>query len=136
MQSVRGLNIIIFRGEGGRELLGDTLRSRGATVHYAEVYRRTVPLFGRQALRSYFEEGTVDLVMITSGEGLRNLIAMCGPPIPSQLREVPLLVGSQRLQEEARGMPFQTILAARDPSDESMFKALCAWARERARHNN
>ena len=41
----------------------------------------------------------------------------------------------QRL-EEARGMPFQTILAARDPSDESMFKALCAWARERARHNN
>ena len=80
MQSVRGQNIVIFRGEGGRELLGDTLRTRGATVHDAEVYRRSLPVFDPQTVRSYFEGGQVELVTITSGEGLRNLITMCGPP--------------------------------------------------------
>ncbi len=43
LRDVRGQNIIVFRGEGGRERLKEVLEERGARVTYAECYRRVRP---------------------------------------------------------------------------------------------
>ena len=43
LQEVSGKRIIIFRGDGGREVLGDNLIARGASIEYAECYRRSRP---------------------------------------------------------------------------------------------
>ena len=40
LADVAGRRIVIFRGDGGRELLGDALAARGAAVENAEGYRR------------------------------------------------------------------------------------------------
>ncbi|GBL32270.1 uroporphyrinogen-III synthase [Methylophilaceae bacterium] len=43
MNDIKNKKIVIFRGEGGRETLAETLRARGAEVTYAECYTRTFP---------------------------------------------------------------------------------------------
>lgn len=43
MQHIAGQSVVVFRGEGGRELLGDTLKAQGARVEYGECYRRVAP---------------------------------------------------------------------------------------------
>ncbi len=43
LSRLAGRRVVIVRGEGGRPLLGDELRARGADVVYAEVYRRSRP---------------------------------------------------------------------------------------------
>ncbi|WP_296815495.1 uroporphyrinogen-III synthase [Thiobacillus sp.] len=43
LQAVAGRQVVIVRGVGGRALMADTLRARGADVHFMECYRRTCP---------------------------------------------------------------------------------------------
>jgi len=135
MQTVRGRRIVIFRGEGGLELLSETLQARGAAVEYAEVYRRIKPDSDPQAIRGYFDNGAVDLITITSSEGLRNLEQICEQALWSRLHQIPLLVGSHRMLEAARKMGFVTVRPARDPSDEAMFEDILRWAEQRHRGN-
>lgn len=125
MQVVTDKKVIIFRGGSGRELLGDTLRSRGADVEYADVYRRAKPSAIEQ-LGSLLEK--VDVVAVTSNEGLQNLHAMADKVARIQLRKKPLLVGSRRVVELASRLEFNAvIIQAGNPSDSSMLNALCQW---------
>src|SRR5260221_5373065 len=58
--AVAGKRIAIFRGEGGRNLLGDTLAVRGALVEHAPCYRRAVPAGGAALLDAGWKNGKVD----------------------------------------------------------------------------
>ena len=66
---------MIFRGEGGREELGEALRARGAEVTYAECYRRAAPATGAAGLSEVLSEGRAHALTLTSSEGLDNLCA-------------------------------------------------------------
>ncbi|HID82950.1 MAG TPA: uroporphyrinogen-III synthase [Chromatiales bacterium] len=125
MQQVTGKKIMIFRGGSGRKLLGDTLQLRGAEVEYAEVYRRVKPA-PTERLGSLLEK--VDVVAVTSNEGLQNLYSMADKVARMQLRKKPLLVGSRRVVELASKLEFNTaIIEAGNPSDSGMLDALCQW---------
>jgi len=132
MQDVVGRSIMIFRGDGGREVLGDTLRERGAYVEYANAYRRAKPNADISGLMHRWSREGIDVVTITSVEGLRNLFDMVGKLGQMWLRKTPLVVGSQRMREAAEEMGFkQAPVVAADPTDEAMMEAVLEWARER-----
>lgn len=121
--------VLIVRGEGGRELLADTLRDRGANVDYVDVYQRIVPQNAKGLLKHLHEARQLDIIAITSSEGILNLLALLDNP--EWIKTVRLLVGSQRMVATARqaGFTGQMVVAA-NPGDEAMLHALHQWAQE------
>ncbi len=128
LQQVANKRIVIFRGEGGRELLGDTLTQRGATVEYAECYRRTRPLADAAPLLERGVGGAIDIVSITSLDGLHNLLDMAGTAGRPWLLRTPVVVISERLAAACRESGFQqTPVLAREASDEAIVAAIKTW---------
>jgi len=119
MPELHGQRIIIFRGTGGRALLGDTLIRRGAQVRYVETYRRKIsphpPLTEQQITK-------LDAITISSNEGLDNLITLMEDP--SLLIGIPLIVPGQRAAILARQHGFNTIITAENATDDAVFYAL------------
>ena len=125
LADVRGRRVVIFRGDVGRELLGDTLRERGATVEYVACYRRLRPAAGAGAL----EHGGIDAVVVTSSEGLRNLFEMAGAAGRARLQRTPVFAPHARIAETARALGCAQVIETA-PGDAGLAAALCAfWAK-------
>ncbi len=128
MWQVAGKKIIIFRGEGGRELLASTLRERGATVSYAEVYRRTIPADSPARLNQLLREGDVDIIVVSSNEGVQNLYKITEVENRDRLLRIPLVVMSHRNALFAGRLGFtQEPIIASQSSDEGLVAAIEAW---------
>jgi uroporphyrinogen-III synthase len=126
LQEVAGQRILILRGEGGRELLADTLRRRGATVEYAEVYRRERPAQSC-AGQEWLEKA--DIISITSSEALHNLVTMTPAPLHGRLLALPLVVISERTAQLASELGFQhPAIVTRQAGDESILEAISDWS--------
>jgi uroporphyrinogen-III synthase len=126
MQEVTAQRIVIFRGEGGRNLLGMTLSERGAQISYAEVYRRGKPATPADQLVQYWRRGEIQGVVVTSSESLENLFDMVGEIGRQWLCNTPLVVVSARTQQLALylGVNYPPLLA-REVSDEAIVETLC-----------
>lgn len=128
MQDMSGKRVVIFRGDGGREYLGDTLEARGASVEYANAYRRGRPQADVGRLQRQWARGGIDVITVTSGDGLRNLFDMVGKLAQHWLRRTQLVVMHERLIPIARelGCKLEPI-AAREASDEALVEAIRTW---------
>ncbi len=128
MQQVAGDKIVIFRGEGGRELLGDSLKARGANIEYAECYRRMRPNADVTPLLRRWARGEVDIVSVTSVDGLHNLFDMLGKAGQQWLIRTPLVTVSERMTEVCRELGFKAEpQIAAQASDEAVVEAIKAW---------
>ena len=132
LQDVANKKVIIFRGAGGRELLGDTLRLRGAEVAYAECYRRMQPRADAETLIDAWRRGEIQIVSITSTDGLRNLHEMLGETGRGWLYGTPVVVLSQAQAATCRELGCEAaVLIATAASDEAILEAVQTWRRER-----
>lgn len=124
LQDMAGKRVVIFRGDGGRELLGDTLAARGATVEYVACYRRGRPDLDPAPLHKLWSDGRLDAVTVTSSEGLRNLYDMVGKLGQAWLRKTPAFVPHPRIAEQARALGLHEIVLT-GPGDDGLVKGLC-----------
>ncbi|HEY4999612.1 MAG TPA: uroporphyrinogen-III synthase, partial [Usitatibacter sp.] len=125
MQVVRGRNIIVFRGEGGREHLKQALEARGAHVEYAECYRRVRPAGDPSAVAAALEAGEVHAVSALSAETLENFIALIGPAATRRLKSVTLVVPHAAVGARAEARRFARIAIAAHGA-EGLIEALAA----------
>jgi uroporphyrinogen-III synthase len=121
MQQVRGQRIIIFRGEGGRELLAEGLRARGAEVDFAECYRRVNPQTDAGDLPRLWQNNQLHAIVVTSSEALRNLIDLAGDA--KWLSSTLLCVNHARIAELAQRHGLRVAVAER-PGDAAMLQCL------------
>ena len=108
--------VLIVRGVGGRELLRESLISRGAEVDYLEVYQRI--------LVPYQEKFDLDadseiIVTIYSGEAMKR----CAELIDN-LECCTLVVPSMRLQTMAFEIGFDKVCLAASQHDEAMLETI------------
>ena len=112
LQAVRGENIIVFRGEGGRERLREGLQARGAQVTYAQCYRRVRPRTDPAPLLAAWSRGEVHAVSALSGETLENFVALVGPQGEARLGTTTLVVPHPAIAAHHDASRFARVLVS------------------------
>lgn len=123
---VAGQRVAIFRGDGGRELLADTLRERGATVDCIPCYRRSGPSDGVAPLLAAWRAGRLDALTVSSSEGLRHLVDLLDTDGRAWLQNTPVFVPHARIAENARALGLSNIILT-DAADAGILAGLRAY---------
>lgn len=122
-EAVTGRRIVIFRGNGGRELLGEALRARGARVEHITCYRRSAPASGAARPLAWLEGGALHAVTLTSSEAVQHFVALLGESGLARFREVPVFASHPRIAAFAREAGFARVVQT-DPGDIAIVRAL------------
>lgn len=129
-----GGRVLIVRGQGGREYLGEALRSRGAMVEYLECYRRVRPDRDMRELASRNGRDGIKACLATSSNIVENLFEMAGAAGLSWLRSVPFFVPHARVAATAFSRGVQCVFVAGN-GDEALVEGVQTWlARLRPAH--
>jgi len=122
LQNVQNRKIVIFRGDGGRELLGDTLKSRGAEVEYANCYHRSKPALDISTLLA----SRPDAITISSSEALSYLGDHLNDADHRHILAVPLFVPHARIAEKAQQQGWLKVVQTAS-GDDGVVSSLVAW---------
>lgn len=124
MTEIKGKSCLIIRGQGGQETLANTLRKRGATVDYMEVYTREIPTDNTLNIAIDLQQETLNAITITSGDALKNLLLMVENRLHDKLITIPLIVISSRIKKIAEELGFKTIVITDKAGDKAIIKAV------------
>ncbi|GAB3273734.1 uroporphyrinogen-III synthase [Parahaliea aestuarii] len=130
LRELGGQRALIVKGRGGREWLRDEMQRRGARVDQLACYRRLPVTLPAGAMAGRLAEWRIDVLLISSGEGLGNLLALLGAEESAQLWQTTFIVPSQRVAEQARAAGLERVRVAANASDGAMLDALDLWRQE------
>lgn len=125
-EQVDGRRVVIFRGDGGREMLADSLRARGATVDCVTCYRRAGPQNGIDPLLTAWRAGRLDALTVSSSEALRHLVDLLDEEGRARLQKTPVFVPHARIAETARASGLDNIILT-DAADAGILAGLRAY---------
>lgn len=127
-QEVAGKQVTIVRGVGGRALLAETLRQRGARVDFMECYRRLRPQVDAAPLLARWQAGDIDAVTVASAETLHNLAALLGEAGRPLLAGTPLFAPHEKITEAARRLGIAQVITT-PGGDDGLVDGLVNWFR-------
>jgi uroporphyrinogen-III synthase len=131
LQDLTGQRCLIVRGEGGREHLANSLEERGAQVDALVCYRRRALAYDPAALDRRLGGESLDLVLISSGEGVEALSGLLRDREHTNLARATLLAPSQRVAALARDHGWQRVQTVANASDRAMLAAVQQWCEAR-----
>jgi uroporphyrinogen-III synthase len=122
----RGANVLVARGDGGRDWLAQTLRDAGATVAHVQAYRRLAPAFDapqRALLAAALAQPEAHRWFFSSAEAIDNLAA--SPLIGRDVhwRDAHAIASHPRIAARARALGFGDVAEAR-PSPSAVIACI------------
>ena len=119
--------VVIFKGEGGRDWLADTLAKAGATVEAISTYTR-IPLdLNNPAWHAIHEmDFSKSLWLLTSSEAVRYLGKVVKDQFPQGLQTASALCSHHNIADAAEAIGFGEVFTS-EPGDEALIKASLAW---------
>lgn len=132
LQQVNGRQVVVVRGNSGRELIKQQLIARGATVKYVQSYNRLpLPLDGGQ-LWQLWQQQQVRCIVVTSNEILQQLFALIPQAGLTWLQQRHWLLVSPRMQEQALafGISSQQISLAENANDQALLQQIIQLKKE------
>lgn len=122
---VKGKNIIIVKGVGGRKELFESLTNRGAKVASLDVYQRRIPQYNNQPKLPR----TLHVSLFSSSESVDNILTIIPESFRSALLNSQVITGHPRIAAKVTSLGFKKLpIIADSPTDAAMLAALIDWA--------
>lgn len=110
LQQPQQQNILLFKGEGGRMLIEESLAARGANLLALNVYKRLIPKINPQFVKSIWRDDRVDIILLTSEQSMQHLFQLFGEKAHHWLCSKTCLVISERLAQAAFSLGIKNII--------------------------
>jgi uroporphyrinogen-III synthase len=118
LSQVEGKKMLLVRGVGGRDVLAETLRARGAQVTFAECYQRTNPQTNCYLLAQLYHEKKLHGIVVSSSEAMRHLLDLAGDA--DWLKNIILFVNHARIAEIPQQLGLK-VAVANSAGDDAML---------------
>lgn len=127
-QTLKEKKVLLVKGQGGRDLIRDTVTMRGAKVTELPLYQRQPAMTQADALVTALSE-PLDVIQVASGDSFLNMIAMLKGRIdPNRLPSLTCrwLVPSTRVAQimQAQGIPSTNICVCNGASNEAVVSVV------------
>lgn len=110
LQSPQKQKILLFKGEGGRPLIEESLLQQGADLIALNVYQRALPKINEQFIKSIWRDDLVDIILLTSEQSMHHLFHLFPKDAHHWLRSKTCLVISERLAQSASSLGIEHII--------------------------
>lgn len=124
LHGVQGRRVALIGAPGGRGLLAETLRKRGAQLVLAHVYVRTAPRWDARHLAPLRAVRGPLATLLTSTETLERLRTVLPVPLWRRLCGGTAVCASARLEDAAKDAGFQRCVRAASALDQDLIAAL------------
>jgi uroporphyrinogen-III synthase len=124
-RNVSNRRVVVFRGNGGEPSLVEWLKHEGASVFVAETYRRVMPIAINPAVVELCQQGTIDVITLTSVTSVEHLFALLPDNTHQMLKNATVVTLSQRIAQYCENQGFQgAILVADEANDQALVETI------------
>jgi len=129
LQQVKQQDIIIVRGDNGRELLADSLQLRGANVQYVASYTRKWRTFDQQNLAKQWQKAQFNCIVATSNGLLERMVTLLAPQSAYWLTHCLWLVASERIAIRAHALGIQQIINLASANNQAICNLIVEYGK-------
>ncbi len=110
LSQLKNETVLLFKGNGGRQLIEKGLRQRQAHLVSLSVYKRKMPEVRHQFTDTLWHDDLVDIILLTSEQSINNLFKMFSKEAHDWLISKPVIVISERLASAAKSFGMTQII--------------------------